>query len=564
MEDANQKKKLLLKAIIATVVLFVVILILFFIFKAIDDKNTKIIYGNTTFKTTTTDMNTEDGLLYQRKTINLGDQGDVPILIVTPDGKIYYCIETLCSILGYRYNKGAYSELDESTDKCHVDNGGEFVTFASDSNTIHKNIKSAKYEDELADKEERIKLTAASSNGKNSNEIVTSNKEATTVDEELINLERPVIKFADGKLYASYDAITEGLNMRIVAVGNDIQMYSLEQLEATYSSFLSEKGYTLTKNFINKRSLYNGLAVVGQNNNYGVVKIDGNTCQEVISLKYDTIEYIQSIDEFIISSESKYGMIAPGAEKPTIPLQYNNIELLDAKEKLYIVASNGKSGVVNAQGDVIIPTEYDSIGIPEFSSYAGQNLDSKYLIAGECIPVLQNGCYGLYNKKGDMIARPTYTSIGCSNPNDLINNTSAMPTVVIPVSDKLNCIVFSMESNTGNQTYGMITTDGDIVFNAYYTAIYYITSGGKTTYYFNKVNNNELYTLQELINTREELRNLIKRKSNTSKLQLDNDTEENDNQNQNDNGDQEDNRQEQNDDNDNGDNNGNDNPDEEN
>ncbi len=552
MEDANQKKKMLIKAIIATLVLFSIIFIILLFFMAQDAKKTKVIYGGVTYKTTTTEMETQNNERYQMKSIEYQDRGSIPITLTTPNGQTYYCIETISILAGYRYNKGAYSELNESTDKCHIDNGGEYVTFASDSDVIYKNIKTTKYEKELANKEEN-------KNSQNSSESsLLYASEAP--EEEIISLENPVLKFADGKLYASYDAITQGLNMSIILSDNNINIYTLEQLESSYSGFLNAKGYTLTSNFRNKRSLYKGLAVVGQNNKYGVVEIDSNNnCTEIITVKYDTVEYIQSINEFIISSEGNFGMIAPGNEQPTVELKYNNIELLDAKKELYIIENNKKYGVVNAKGKTIVPIEYDQIGIPNASLYKDQEIKSRYLIADKCIPVMSNGLYGLYDVDGNIIARPSYSSIGCENPSELINDTAARPTLTVPLPNGIECIVFSKEGNTGSKNYGMMTTDGDMILNAYYTAIYYMTSSGEATYYFNKVNNNELVTLEELINTRAQLRQLIEGKStkrktvdssNSQEDQMENDAEDNEDNDNNDN-------DENNDNNDNNENNGN-------
>lgn len=506
MEETNQKKKILLTGIIATVILFVVVLIVLIVLMGQDSKNTRILWGNLEYKTKTVDMTNEEGAIYQYKTMEY--QGsEVPILLVTPDGTIYYCIETVANLAGYRYNKGTYGALDESTDSCHIDDGGEYVTFSSISDVVSKSFKDAKYTAELSEK----------NSGTNSAD--------KSLEEELITFENPVIKFVDGKLYASYEAMTQGLNMRIIAEGTNIRFYTLEQLITTYSSFLSSKGYTLTQNFKNRRALNKGLAVAGQNGKYGVLQISGNNYTEVISVKYDTIEYVQSIEEFIISSDSSYGMIAPGEEQPTIALRYDSISLLDAEEKLYIVEIDEKYGVVNTDGDIIVPTEYDQIGLDDVSDYKGQNITNKYLLAGECIPVKSNGRYGLFSKDGYTLAQTMYSTIGCENPSDLIDDTSAMPTLIVPLTEDINCIVFSIKNNTGSDAYGMMTTDGTVVLQAYYTAIYYMTSNGKVTYYFNKLNNNELVTLDELLNTSGTLKNLIQNKSyKKSKAQLEKDT----------------------------------------
>ena len=496
MDETNQKKKMIMTGIIITTVIFAVILVLLIVLMAQEDKKTKFVFGGEEYKTQTVDMTAEDGSIYQQKSITYNNK-QMPIMIITPDQKQYYSIESLAEIAGYKYNKGAYGELDESTNKCHIDNGGEYVTFSTESDAISKNIKTSdKYEGELVGKEN----------------LTYGLEEKEVEDEELFTLDSPVIKFADGKLYASKDAITKGLNMTVIENGNQISFYTLENLIETYSSFLSDKGYTLTSNFRNRRALYAGLAVVGKDGKYGVVKVESNSYEEVISAKYDTVEYVQSIGEFIISSASSYGMIAPGNEIPTIPLKYDNIQLLDAQEKLYIVELDEKYGVVDAKGNSIISTEYDQIGLSDIEVYKGQGIKSKYLIEDTCIPVMRNGQYGLFSKDGTELTKTTYSSIGCEEPSELIGDTAAMPTLIVPLSDEITCIVYS-RNNGGITTYGMMTTEGTTVIEAYYTAIYYMTTNGKPTYYFNKVNNNELVRLDDLIRTKPLLKNLIENKA---------------------------------------------------
>jgi len=151
MDGVDQKKKILLVGIIATLILFVVILIVLFILIGLDNKKTKIVYKNVAYKTTTTDISTDQGL-YQQKTMIYNGK-ELPIILITPDNKVYYCIETLTTLAGYKYNKGIYTEteaLDESKDKCNVDNGGEYVNFVANENKISKYIKvTEEYNDEL-------------------------------------------------------------------------------------------------------------------------------------------------------------------------------------------------------------------------------------------------------------------------------------------------------------------------------------------------------------------------------------------------------------------------------
>lgn len=504
MDETNQKKKMLLIGIVVTVAIFIVTLIVLLILMQQEAKKTKFQIKNNLYKSKSVYISINPGEVgeelagtYEQKEILINNKY-TPISVTTPDGKVYYNIETVTQLTGYKYNNGAYGEeVDETKDKCYIDNGGEYVTYLLDSNEITKNIKNAKQYTE--------ELKTPYSNKKYNSTSTTEN--SAELDKESFTLEQPVIQFED-VLYASEEAIDKGFNMRIVKQGTTITLQTLEDLTSAYTSSLSKSGYTLTTNFKNQRALSDGYAVVGKDKEYGVV--DLATKKEIISLKYDSVEYVQSIGEFIVSSNSNYGMQKPGLETPTIKLEYENIELLDAKKKLYIVEKNGKYGVINSEGNDIIPTEYDQIGLTSVSAYKSQGEKDKYIIGGDCIPVKRNGSYGLYSTDGTLLASTRFSEIGCEKPNNIIKNTSAMPTLTIPLSDTVTGIVFAMKNAAGTTVYGIITTNGTVVLNAYYTAIYYMQRNGNITYYFNKPsNNNELLTLKELLATRETVKELI-------------------------------------------------------
>ena len=54
-------------------------------------------------------------------------------------------------------------------------------------------------------------------------------------------------------------------------------------------------------------------------------------------------------------------------------------------------------------------------------------------------------------------------------------------------SEDITAIVFSAKNAVGITSYGLISTDGEVIQNTYYTAIYYMVNNGETTYFFNKL-----------------------------------------------------------------------------
>ncbi|MBQ4193872.1 MAG: WG repeat-containing protein, partial [Clostridia bacterium] len=59
---------------------------------------------------------------------------------------------------------------------------------------------------------------------------------------------------------------------------------------------------------------------------------------------------------------------------------YENIKLLSAEKKLYIVQNKNKYGVVNTKGQVIIPTEYDQIGFMPPSRSASSRITTMAVV----------------------------------------------------------------------------------------------------------------------------------------------------------------------------------------
>lgn len=517
MEEANQKKKMLLTGIVITCIIFVVLLIVLMVLMKQEDAKIKFAMGKSVYKTKAYDMQANDGV-YQQYTIQYKNQ-ELPIMLSDKNGTEYFCIETMATLSDYTYNNGAYGDkVDESKDKCYIDNGGEYVTFISNSNEIEKTIKVQQQNSSTGDL-----ALIQSSNRNYSNNHGEEDRESFVID-------NPVIRF-DNKLYVTYQGINKGFNMIIQKNGSQYTIFTLDQLVEAYKDSIQQRGYTLTNSFKNQRALASGYAVVGKDNKYGALAIFEDYAT-VLSVKYDAVEFVQSIDEFVILANSKFGMAAPGKEELTIQTDYENIKLLSAEKKLYIVQNKNKYGVVNTKGQVIIPTEYDQIGLSDISSFSGQDIKSKYIIANECIPVKKNGVYGLYDLDGNLIANSRFMELGCTNPSDIISKaggnitTEAMPTLIIPLSDEVTGIVFAMKNAAGSTTYGVITTKGTVVQNAYYTAIYYIQRNGKITYYFNKPSNREIKTLEELIRTSDNFKNAITQEKTEEEFEAEREAEE--------------------------------------
>ena len=102
-----------------------------------------------------------------------------------------------------------------------------------------------------------------------------------------------------------------------------------------------------------------------------------------------------------------------------------------------------------------------------------------------------------------------------------------MPTLTISLTDKITGIVFSTKTGSST-TYGLITANGTVVLNGYYSAIYYTQKNGVIEYCFDKPSNNEYLTLKELLETRPTVREMINQTKSSRELEEESRREEED------------------------------------
>lgn len=530
MDDVNQKKKMILLGIVLIAILAVVILVVLVVLSAAEAKKTKITLGEVTYKTKVSQIQESSGQVYTQTSViiqkNKNTKDEKPFMITTPDNVNYYNLKVIAEdFCGYIYNKGVYGGVpDENSDKCHIVAKGEKVSFSSTSNEITKYINNTeRYTGELAYKER--------------------NKNKEEEDVEIFSLENtPVIKFADGQLYASKEAIEKGLNMVLYQNGVNITVYPLESLITSYSKLLSDSGYKLTANYRNQRALYERLAVCEQNGVYCVAKImPDNSINKVISAQYESIEYVQSIGNFIVSNKNRqtgellFGMNSPDEGKVIIEAKYDSLKLLDAKNNLYLTSKDNRYGVIKSENNTsqeIIKTEYQQIGLDSVKEYANQDISNKYILLDYLIVTKKNNTFGLYTKDGYNLLRPSLKQIGCPNPTELLRqqgvNLTASPTIVVPLTDEINALVVQ---NKNNEKFGLMDVNsGTMLTQSYYTAIYSTMENGKKTYYLHRVmsdGNDQMDTVDSLIRSSKSLRQYIENKGKSNKSLKENSDKQN-------------------------------------
>lgn len=133
-----------------------------------------------------------------------------------------------------------------------------------------------------------------------------------------------------------------------------------------------------------------------------------NEKNEEILTGYDTIEAIDNFDSeqniwyednvLRVSKDGKYGIIDFNGQE-VLPCEYDEIAALKGTSNNFIVKKDGNVGLVNEKGQTIINTEYKDI------------LTLKEGYKNEYIIVNSDNKYGLISTSGTVLIEPTYEEV---------------------------------------------------------------------------------------------------------------------------------------------------------
>lgn len=322
------------------------------------------------------------------------------ILYITEDqSKLYIPIRGIASYLGYSAFKGDYQNISEDTSKCHVKNENETAMFTLNSSTL-------------------IKVRGDS-------------------DYEYIALEEEVFE-KDGDLYTTIDGIEKAFNVEFVynAENRKIDIYTMEYLVNYCTTNLQIENYK--ESFNNKKAIFEDMLIINQDRQYGV--INAATGEAVLETKYDSISYLSETKDFLVGNNNKYGIVSKDQEIK-VKIAYDEIKIIDDQSSLYLIKESKRYGVIDINGKVVIPPEYEKIGIDP-SKFIQNGLENPYVLLGKLIPVQNNGLWGFFNLQGEQISDFKYTEIGCSsskvaNSYPLINIPS-FEIVIVGIDKKYN------------------------------------------------------------------------------------------------------------------------------
>ena len=385
-------------------------------------------------------------------------------LFVYEDNKVYVSLKDISDIIGYKYYNGGYKQYTEDTSKCYLECKNEVVTFEKDSDKIYK----------------------------------TPTDE---VDYTYFTLNEP-IKRINGKLYITSKGLGIACNLQIGydKETNNMVIYTLPYLANYY--MIQYSNAAIEDNFNNQKALLYGLLVVQNVENtdksssskdirYGIHNLEN---EEIVGKKYTDIEFIEGTKEFIVkTTENKVGIITSDGTTKVSP-QYDSLKQIDKDLNLYMATNNNKSGVIEKNGKILIYLEYEQIGI-DISKFPTNDIKNKYILFDNAIPVKQNGKWGLYDITGNLILPIEYINLGCiskTSSDRTLNNILVIP----EVEGIVVCKQFEIESKK-LEYYGIYSSTGKELVPVALETVYSITASGKEEY--TMINNGNSYDVIKYI-----------------------------------------------------------------
>lgn len=354
----------------------------------------------------------------------------------TEEKKLYIPIRRIAQYFEYEDYRGDYKYKSEDENKCYVKNENEIAMFTLDSNKLIRTRGDSDY--------------------------------------EYVDLDENVVKM-NGELYTTIDGIKKAFNVEFLysPEKREIEIYTMDYLINFYTTSITTTTELIeySNEFTDQKAIFQDMLVIKQNNQYGVIQ--ASTGAPLLEVKYDSVKYLPNTNDFLVSSNNKYGIISKDTTVK-VKLNYDEIKIMDNVSGLYMIKQKNLYGVVDINGNIIIQPEYQQIGI-NIDSFAQNGIENKYIILDELIPIKNNNLWAFFNLKGEQITEFEYTGIGCSSSKV----ASSYPVLAIP---SYRMIVVEKD-----KLYNLMRTDGTVfVENTFvFDSIYLRTDNatGQNTFY---------------------------------------------------------------------------------
>ena len=299
-------------------------------------------------------------------------------------------------------------------------------------------------------------------------------------------------------MYASIDAIELAFDVDVSydSKKNVIKISSLDYLENIAKSKRNDVADSAEFEYANRRLLKYGMCVVnGSNGTVGIGSYtNGDRLQEyVVSCKYSSLSYNEAANAIdAISSDGKHSILKLNIENQaierTVTSDYDDMEVMDNDFNLFKVRSQNLYGIMDADNNLVLATEYNDIGIND-RMYT--DVLSKYILNNKYIPIKQGGLWGLCDIQGNILIAPRFQGIGCA----IAKNGESV--VVVPqAKGESDGIVFLY--NKDKALYGLYKAENGEKIAVSLVEVYKKREEGSDNYYIDHVidvNNPVIHTL---------------------------------------------------------------------
>lgn len=454
----QEKKRKLIKIILIAIIILVVFCVCLLVFRSVAKKSS--------FKCTIDGENRAD---ISNDILLKDEKGN----ILVENGNVYVSIRKLSNILNYQFYNSEYKVKGEDKTKCQVKANNSYTSYIAGSNKVYKAITQENNQD-----------SNNSSNNGEFQEIENLNR----VEFEYFTIGNN-IRYENEELYGSLEAIRLGFDVVISydVKNNMLTISTLDYLEKLAKGERKDVVDSSEYSYRNKRLLKYGMAVVKDaDGNFGVGSYtDSNKIGSfVASCKYSELEFNEGnkVISSVTSNDNKSGILYVNLDnqevEKNVTLPYEEITEATNKFDYFVVKNEEKKyGIVNAEGNIVIPIQFDEIGIEE-ENYS--DITCKYILNDKYVPVKLDGKWGLYSIEGNKLIEPQFADVGCSLAQ------SGDSAVIIPnLKDGKTGIVFLY--NKEKSFYGIYNADNGEKIALSLTEVYRKVENDQENFYMNHI-----------------------------------------------------------------------------
>lgn len=458
LRNEQEKKQKIIKTIIRAIIVLIIIIAVLLICRAIAKKKEFkcVIDGNR-------NNAVSSNILYK----------DSKGKVFVENGKVFVSLRELSNTLGYQFYNSEYKKKGEDKSKCQVQVNNIYTSYIAGSNKIYRAIV--------------LNQNDNQNDSNNNQDDFQEIEEAKKVEFEYFTLEDNV-RLENDELYASIEAAQIGFDVVIQydENNNTLTICTLDYLENKAKEKRHDYVPSAEYSYKNKRLLKYGMVVVKDTQgNYGVASYTRNDKEGtfIASCKYSKIDFNEATSTLSTTSniDNKAGIlylnISEQSVEKNVTSEYQEVKEITDDFSYFLVKQDGKYGIINSEGNTVIPVTFDEIGVKE-EEYT--DLTCRYILENKYVPVKLDGKWGLYNIDGKKLIEPQYEEVGCNLAQ------SGDSVVIIPnIREGVTGIVFLY--NRAKAFYGLYNADTGERIAVSLTEVFKKVENGEENYYINHI-----------------------------------------------------------------------------